>query len=203
MADDFYAYNKKSFQKTAPFYNLISLPFIAVRSKVVLLSGAKEGNIVLDVCTGTGSQAFAFGKLGCDVIGMDLSEDMLKIAEKRNRYNNVKFGIADAARLPFENKQFDFSVISLALHDMPRQARDQTLQEMKRVSRKMIVVDFNASRSRLGRFAQVFFPPRYKSKYYRDFARQDLKELLQRHDLKVIRESYGLVKIIKILVCET
>jgi ubiquinone/menaquinone biosynthesis C-methylase UbiE len=203
MADDFYAYNRNSFRKTAPFYNLISLPFAAIRTKVVELSGAEEEHAVLDVCTGTGSQAFAFGKLGCNVIGVDLSADMLKVAEQRNRYKNVSFGIADATSLPFEDEQFDFSVISLALHDMPREFRGRALEEMKRVSRRVIAVDFNAPRSRLGQFAQVFFPPRYKSKYYRDYARQDLKELLQQHSLKVIREGSGLTKIVRILVCES
>ena len=38
-----------------------------------------------DVCTGTGTQAFAFAKRGYEVVGIDLSEEMLRVA-KKNKY---------------------------------------------------------------------------------------------------------------------
>jgi len=57
---------------------------------------------ILDICTGTGTQAFAFAKRSYGVMGIDLSEEILRVAKKRNKYENVRFVVADAAKMPFE-----------------------------------------------------------------------------------------------------
>jgi 2-polyprenyl-3-methyl-5-hydroxy-6-metoxy-1,4-benzoquinol methylase len=49
-----------------------------LRGKVVDFTNPGSGSRILDVATGTGKQAFAFAKKGYDVIGVDLSEAMLK-----------------------------------------------------------------------------------------------------------------------------
>jgi ubiquinone/menaquinone biosynthesis C-methylase UbiE len=201
--NDYYLSNTLSFRKLAPFYNMIASPLVRIRNQVVRLSGAKEGDVILDVCTGTGSQALAFGEKGYDVIGVDISTDMLKIATKRNRYKHVRFEIADATSLPFKYKQFTISTISLALHDMPREVRPKVLEEMKRVSQQVVVVDYHIPENRVERWFHVSFTSLYELSYYRDFARQNLKELLQQHGLKVIREDYGLINYIKLFVCDT
>jgi ubiquinone/menaquinone biosynthesis C-methylase UbiE len=80
MDKDYYLYNEMSFRKCAPVYNLIISPLTRMRHRVAGLSGAGRGDKVLDVFTGTGAQAFAFGKRGCDVTGIDISRDMMGIA---------------------------------------------------------------------------------------------------------------------------
>lgn len=72
-------------------------------------TNARYGAKILDVATGTGKQAFAFAKKGYDVIGIDLSEEMLKVADKKNKYENVRFEVADAfdamtSDRPYRNK---------------------------------------------------------------------------------------------------
>ena len=76
----------------------------------------KNGSRILDVGTGTGKQAFAFAKKGYDVTGIDLSEAMLKVANKKNNYEDVKFTVADASNLPFKDSSFDVSGVSFALY---------------------------------------------------------------------------------------
>jgi ubiquinone/menaquinone biosynthesis C-methylase UbiE len=125
--NSFYLENIPSFRKIAPFYNLIAAPLHTVRRKVAALSGVEKRDTVLDIYTGTGAQAFAFGKKGFDVLGVDISPDMLDIAVKNNIYRNVRFEIADATGLPFGDKSFDVAVISLALHDMPHEIRPRVL----------------------------------------------------------------------------
>ncbi len=43
--------------------------------------------------------------------------------------------LADAAQLPFADGEFDFTSVSLALHDKEDPAVDMILSEMKRVTR--------------------------------------------------------------------
>ncbi len=79
----YYSLNKKVWDILAPFYDIVVLPLSRVRDKVVTFTDAKIGSKILDVATGTGKQAFAFAKRGYDVIGIDLSEAMLKVATKK------------------------------------------------------------------------------------------------------------------------
>jgi hypothetical protein len=85
---------------------------------------------------------------------------------------------------------------------MPHEVRHQVLDEMKRVSRKIIVVDYHIPKNRLHRWLHMSFASLYESKYYRDFAKRDLEELLREHGLKVVTEAYGLIDFVEILVCE-
>src|SRR4030042_1286840 len=126
---EYYSLVKKVFDILAPFYDIVTMPFSRVRDKVVNFANARKGSKLLDIATGTGKQAFAFAKKGYDVIGIDLSEAMLKVANKKNKYENVKFEVADATNLPFENNSFDVSCVSFALHDMIPSIREKALKE--------------------------------------------------------------------------
>jgi ubiquinone/menaquinone biosynthesis C-methylase UbiE len=66
------------------------LPLTGVRNKVADTIDSKAKIKILDVCTGTGTQAFAFAKRGYEVVGIDLSEEMLRVANKKNKYENVR-----------------------------------------------------------------------------------------------------------------
>jgi ubiquinone/menaquinone biosynthesis C-methylase UbiE len=200
--DDYYSYINGFFKRMAPVYDLFTLPVSGVRCKVVDLVDAKEGSRILDVCTGTGQQAFAFGKEGYTVVGIDLSEDMLGIAGRKNRYGNVGFRVADASRMPFEDKCFDVSCISFGLHDMPHKIRERVLDEMRRVSERIVIIDYNIPENKLRRWLHVSITALYESRYYRDFAGRDIKELLREHNLRVIKESSGFMGFVKILICE-
>ncbi len=200
--DDYHSYTNRLFRKWAPFYDLFTMPLSRVRDKVVDLVDAEKDSKILDVCTGTGKQSFAFGKRGYSVIGIDLSEDMLKIAKRKNRYENVRFMIANAGNIPFEDNYFDVSCISFGLHDMPHDIRERVLDELKRVSKKIVIIDYNIPKNRLHRVLHVSIASLYESKYYKDFAERDLKELLRQHNLKVIKETFGLIDFVRILVCE-
>jgi len=202
MNEDYYQYTKESFKNWARFYDLFTMPISRIRDKVADMAEAEKRSRVLDVCTGTGKQAFAFAKRGHDVVGIDLSPDMLKVAERKNKYKNVRFEAADATKLPFDDNSFDVSCISFALHDMPHEIRHKVLDEMKRVSRRVVVVDYHIPQNRLERWFYVSLTSLYESEYYKDFAKRNLKELLQQHDLRVAKEAYRLTNFVKILVCE-
>jgi demethylmenaquinone methyltransferase/2-methoxy-6-polyprenyl-1,4-benzoquinol methylase len=201
MDQDYYHYIRGWFEKRALFYNFIAFPLTGVREKVADLVDEEDKIKILDVCTGTGTQAFAFAKRGYEVFGLDLSREMLKIAEKnkKNKYENVRFVMADATKMPFENDYFDYACISFGLHEMPHEVRHQVLDEMKRVSRKIIVVDYHIPKNKLHRWPHMSFASLYESKYYRDFAKRDLEELLRDHGLKVVTEAYGLEQCTAIL----
>jgi len=66
---------------------------------------------------------------------------------------------------------------------------------------KIIVVDYHIPKSRLHRWLHVSFTSLYESKYYRDFAKRDLEELLREHGFRAVKKAYGLIDFVKILLC--
>ncbi|MFC2095437.1 class I SAM-dependent methyltransferase [Candidatus Bipolaricaulota bacterium] len=108
-----------------------------VLGRLVKIADPKRNWRVLDIGTGTGHTALAFAPHVREVVGLDLTEEMLnearKLAEERN-VDNVTFLIADVHRLPRElDESFDlvtcrraahhFSDIDLALSEMVRALR--------------------------------------------------------------------------------
>lgn len=109
---------------------------IAFRCGIVELADVKAGQHVLDVSCGTGTLVSLLASCaGPDgrVVGIDLSEEMLEMARKKNQSRQVEFILANAEDLPFEDASFDRVTISLAIHEMNRQGRRNALAEMMRV----------------------------------------------------------------------
>jgi len=104
---------------------------------------------VLDIATGPGYIAEAFGGGAREAVGVDLTDAMLAIARERTKergISNVSFRAADAQNLPFEGGTFDVVVCRLALHHLLKPL--QVVREMARVCRvggTVLVEDIYAS----------------------------------------------------------
>lgn len=191
MREDYYSYIKRWFKRWAPIYDFVAIPLLGVRHKVVYYINRKNGSKILDVATGTGNQAFAFAKKGYDVIGIDLSKNMLKIARKKNRQENTIFVAADAVKIPFKDKCFDVSCVSFALHDMPLSIREKVLKEMVRVTKPrgtIVIIDYDLPKNKIGRYLIYNFVKSYESKYYPEFIESDIEALLRKSGIKIEKE---------------
>jgi demethylmenaquinone methyltransferase/2-methoxy-6-polyprenyl-1,4-benzoquinol methylase len=97
----------------------------------------QNGGWVLDLCTGTGTLLTQLqAKVGANsqVVGVDFSHGMLKIAQGKTRsLANVRLVEADAGCLPFANGAFDAVTCSHAFYELKGDTQDQALQEIVRV----------------------------------------------------------------------
>ena len=105
------------------------------------------GVSVLDVACGTGDMVLELVKRGCTVTGIDLSEEMLAIAERKSRdtarrvrsrgnglsrtRHAVSLQKADAEHLPFEDDSFDAVTCAFGVRNFVH--LEQGLSEMLRV----------------------------------------------------------------------
>lgn len=91
-------------------------------------------NKALDVATGAGHTAFLASRYFHHVIALDLTRNMLTVAQeeamKRN-LANIIFLLGDAASLPFLDNTFDLVTCRIAAHHFPNP--EQAVREMHRV----------------------------------------------------------------------
>lgn len=199
----YYALTRKAFDSLAPLYNIMTLPLMRVRKQVVEVANAGAGSLVLDVATGTGQQAFAFAKRGYEVIGVDLTESMLEVAQKHNKDGAVKFESGDATHLQFEANTFDVTCISFALHDMPLQIREKVLREMARLTKRngvIVIVDYDLPDNRVSRALIYRFVTLYEGEYYKKFIASNVDGLLEKVGIRITEKRsvlFGAGRIIK------
>ena len=100
----------------------------AARALALRLLGPGPGRL-LDVGCGTGAHTAAFAQAGWSAVGVDISEDQLRLARARG----VGVVRADAAALPFADATFDAAVSIFTHTDMDDFAA--AVQETARVLR--------------------------------------------------------------------
>ncbi|HKV53344.1 MAG TPA: methyltransferase domain-containing protein [Candidatus Binataceae bacterium] len=105
-------------------------------AKLVAAINPSVSDRAIEVATGPGYVAMALAKRCAEVVGVDLTEAPLKIAERTRQQRvlgNVSFRTGDAENLPFGDAEFDIAVCRFAFHHFEEPAR--VLGEMCRVCR--------------------------------------------------------------------
>ncbi len=106
---------------------------------------------ILDLGTGPGIIAFYLAELGHNLVGIDLSPEMIKNAKDNAiRFNlPVEFKIGDAESLPFADESFDVIISRHLLWTIPDPKR--AIIEWKRVLKpngKLVIIDGDWSHNR-------------------------------------------------------
>ncbi|MCO7176754.1 demethylmenaquinone methyltransferase [Sporolactobacillus kofuensis] len=134
----------------------------AWRHRADQIVDARKGERVLDVCCGTGdwtlSLAETVGPKG-KVIGLDFSDNMLKIAQSKKeaaQVENVNLVNGDAMNIPYENDSFDRATIGFGLRNVPDYLT--VLKEMNRVLRPGgTIVCLETSQTKIPVYRQLYF----------------------------------------------
>ncbi|MDJ0625238.1 MAG: bifunctional demethylmenaquinone methyltransferase/2-methoxy-6-polyprenyl-1,4-benzoquinol methylase UbiE [Candidatus Caenarcaniphilales bacterium] len=116
------------------------------KQKVSKLLNVPNKGIVLDLCCGTGDLTSIIVKQfpESEVIGIDFSEQMLEIADKRRKKSNVKFIKGDISNLPFEDESIDGISISFGLRNVSNYRK--CLKEIFRISKpnsRFVILDLS------------------------------------------------------------
>jgi len=123
---------KKFWSLYAPVYEKVMKPDQKLYEMMYeRIPKAVEGKYVLEVATGTGLLAKKMAPAAKEVIATDFAPGMIREAEKGENPANLRFQVADAKALPFEDGTFDAVVIANALHIMPES--EKALFEAARV----------------------------------------------------------------------
>lgn len=131
-------YAKYLLKKTRQGYDLIADEFSVTRQEIwpelnfLFEDYLTEGEKILDLGCGNGRWFKLFQKKKIDYVGVDFSEELIKIAQRN--YPQAKFQTADVLKLPFPDKYFNKIYSIAVLHHIPsEELRLKSLKEVKRV----------------------------------------------------------------------
>lgn len=122
-----------------------------VYKRIVALSGAGPGDLVLDIGSGAGYLARLLAHAVAPdgtVTGIDPSEAAISYARKRAA-SNCTFILGTAEKLALPDAAFDVITSTLAVHHIPETERAAAFAEMSRVLRpggRLLVADVRPSR---------------------------------------------------------
>ena len=160
--------SKGMFDRLAPSYDLLNhLLSLGIdlrwRHKAVGSLDMKDGDLILDIATGTGDLAFAALRKGkCAVMGIDLSPVMLSLADRKRksksqagRYALVR---ADACAMPFRDQVFHHAMISYGvrnIHDWERLFSE--IRRLLKSKGKIAILEFSIPESAVFRLPYLFY----------------------------------------------
>jgi SAM-dependent methyltransferase len=114
------------------------------RAIVRALDEAGAVRSVLDLPCGTGRFSGALAARGADVVAADISLEMIRGAREKSPAVGSLLGYvqADAEALPFADDAFDCVACIRFMFHVDSATRVRILREMRRVSRRWLVVDY-------------------------------------------------------------
>lgn len=118
-------------------YDQIAQGIRAVADHVVRSARIRAGEQVLDIACGTGNTALMARVRGAAVTGVDLTPEMLAVAQRRaaeEGYDDLTWKEGDAENLPFADGAFDVVVSSCGLMFAPDQQK--VADEVARVTKR-------------------------------------------------------------------
>jgi len=135
-----------------------------------------------------------------EVVGVDLSENMLKKAEKR-REDNIRFCYSNAEEIPYADGYFDRASVTFGLHEMPHPVRMNVLHEMRRVLKpggKITVLDYAYPKHTL---VVLLFKVwmLVEGATARDFISRDLSSMIQDAGFDAIEQNVYWMNTIRIM----
>ena len=190
---------------TAKIYDpLLYFAMRNIRRDVVRLIRNRSLRI-LDLCCGTGDQLKKLSDAGfCNLTGVDLSPEMLKVAQKGGKIAHLMEGDAQHTGLP--DATFDIIIISFAIHDKPIEMQHNLVAEAHRLlapEGQLILIDFSLDDQvkPIGKIGVTAVERLAGSEHYRNFksyvATGGMAPVVQNRfkSIQQVRHAFGAVSI--------
>lgn len=149
-----------------------------VKDKISFIKNNLElgpGTTILEIGAGSGYFTQPLSSLG-KVIATDANQGILRLNPVKNKR------IADASNLPFDDNSFDVVMAFDVLHHLDHP--EQAVSEMRRVSKKHVVIVEPNANNMLQKAFMVFAPKEWGT--YR-FTTQYLKDVILKSGLQILK----------------
>lgn len=195
--------NFARYQRIAPFYDLLDLPFEYGRYRKIrpqLFAGLS--GMILDAGVGTGRN-FHFYPAGARIVGIDLSPAMLARAARRRRSSAAAIDLVemDVTRIALPDRHFDAAVATFLFCVLPDELQAPALRELKRVTKPGGVIrllEYTRPRAALRRAVTRLWEPWVRWAYGAGFDRRT-EEHVPEAGLRLVQSRFVLRDLIKII----
>jgi demethylmenaquinone methyltransferase/2-methoxy-6-polyprenyl-1,4-benzoquinol methylase len=159
---------------------------------------------ILDVCFGTGNSTLLVARNNDRnmITGLDLSADMLKVANRKIRkqgLSNIKTIRMDAADMDLEDESFDVATSSFGLHEMEYPVMKSIMREMHRVLKeggKLYLVDYQIQDTAIKRFFFRVYLLLTSPPHVKDFLKYDWEAIMKECGFRIEKiEPYKISQI--------
>lgn len=178
---------RKIYNIQAYFYDEIAGGLIRRRQKdAISKMQIQPGDRILDIGIGTGMSLERYPR-NCHVVGIDISEGMLKKAQDRIKTENMthaSLAIADAMFMPFKDNSFDHILVSHVVTVVSDPVR--LLNHIKRVGKpgcRIVIINHFQSGYRLMAWLEKVTSPFFTKLGWRSDL--NLHELLQQVEMEI------------------
>ncbi|MEA3452596.1 MAG: class I SAM-dependent methyltransferase [Bacteroidota bacterium] len=164
-----------------------------IRKRMVKVAKELKAKRIFDLCCGTGNQLKYFKKAGFnDIVGVDLSENMISVAN--NSSNKLNCLLEDATNTSLKENSFDFGMVSFALHEKSLEIAKGMIIEANRLIKNgcyFVVVDycFDKKSTSLGRWGSTFVEKLVGGNHYKNF-----KKYINAGGLNFLMKKYKFIK---------
>jgi len=131
------------------------------RIKQTLKEIVKTGMKVLDIGCGTGISSKFMGELGAGVVGVDISDELIKFAKNESAHQNVNYIVGDATQLNLQT-HFDAITIIDCMEHIPRERIDDFVKSIHRHVAKGTVLYLNVPDGRYQRYVKKNHPEKHQ-----------------------------------------
>ncbi|MDP2621274.1 MAG: class I SAM-dependent methyltransferase [Hyphomicrobiales bacterium] len=195
---------KRPYAHVARLYDLLDLPFEHGRYQPIrrmLFEGL--GGTILDAGVGTGRN-IPFYPPGAEVVGIDLSPQMLARARRRKERlgSPVELIEMDATATAFPDAHFDFAVATFLFCVLDNDEQLPGLKELARVVKpegEIRIIEYAYSQRPMKRFVMRLWAPWVRFAYGATFDR-DTERYVEDAGLRLVAKRFVFEDIIKLLV---
>jgi demethylmenaquinone methyltransferase/2-methoxy-6-polyprenyl-1,4-benzoquinol methylase len=200
---------KLKFKILSTFYDLFDIPFRLNKDGNPRLALAREipnqPLRILDVCVGTANSAIAVAETNDqnEIIGVDLSPDMIAVAEskiRRRGIRNISIHQMDATKMSFQDGEFDTAMISFGLHELDYELMMSILKETSRILKKcgkLYIIDYEQEKGLIKSIILSAHLRIFEPRHMPQFLKYDWNTLLQGIGVRVTRiDKYLFSKVI-------
>ena len=195
--------NLDTYQRIAPFYDLLDLPFERLRYEAIRpLLFRDMGGRLLDTGVGTGRNC-AFYPPGAVVSGIDLSPAMLERARRRcpELAAGGRLHQMDVTALAFPDASFDAAASSFLFCVLPDPLQAPALRELGRVVKPggiIRLLEYVRPKGRLRRYASYMWEPWVRWAYGAGFDRNTERHVPEA-GLDLVESRYVVDDLLKML----
>ena len=195
--------NFARYQRIAPFYDLLDLPFEYGRYRKIrpqLFAGLS--GLILDAGVGTGRN-FPFYPPGARIVGIDLSPAMLARAARRRPLSAAEIELRqmDVTQIELPDRHFDAAVATFLFCVLPDELQVPALRELGRVTKPGAVIrllEYTRPQGAFRRTMTKLWEPWVRWAYGAGFDRRT-EQHIPEAGLRLVQSRFVVDDLIKIL----